>query len=373
MKFVASAKAFSDAITAVSRVVESRNSYPILANVLVTAEADGKVSLRATDLDIEITLDFEAKVETAGQTTVPAKTLESILRKFEKSSDVTFELSGENAVTVKAGRSRFSLQTLSPDSFPDLKSGEFTHHFDIAGADLRRLIDKTSFAISTEETRYYLNGIYLHTIQDGDLVLRGVATDGHRMARCQVPAPDGAIDMPGIIIPRKTVAEISKLIAKAETVGVEISDTKIRVTVGGVALLSKLVQGTFPDYERVTPKNNNKHAVASKADLSKALDRVSTLASDRGGKAVKMTIAGGNLTLEVSNPDHGTATEEMAVKFDPEEAFDIGFNARYLADILGIIDGFDVRFELNDAGSPTILRSDGDDGSFLAVLMPMRV
>ncbi|MHB1086750.1 MAG: DNA polymerase III subunit beta [Minisyncoccota bacterium] len=371
MKFIAPARAFSDAITAVSRVVENRNTYPILANVLLSADSDGKVSLRATDLDIEVTLGFEAKVESPGQTTVPAKTLDGILRKLDKAWDVTFEVTGENAATVKAGRSRFSLQTMSPDSFPDLKSGEFTHRFDLAGVDLRRIIDKTSFAISTEETRYYLNGIYLHTIQDGDLVLRGVATDGHRMARCQVPAPDGAVDMPGIIIPRKTVAEIAKLIAKVETVGVEVSVNKIRVTVGGVALLSKLIEGTFPDYLRVTPPLSNTIAEVDAKALAAALDRVSTVASERGGKAVKFSLKDGLLELEVSNPDHGTSQEDMAVEWGGGP-LEIGFNARYASDVLSVLSGKTVKISLTDAGAPARLFTDDDPGT-LVVLMPMRV
>lgn len=372
MKFTSNAKAFSDAVTAVSRVVENRNTYPILANVLIKAEAD-RVSLRATDLDIEISLSFEAAVENGGQTTVPARTLSDILRKMDKGAEVLFEVTDDAHAIVKSGRSRFSLATLSPDSFPDLKQGNFARNFDMPAADLRKIIAKTSFAISTEETRYYLNGIYLHAPDVKPPVLRGVATDGHRMARCGVALPDGAAGLTGIIIPRKTVTELAKLIEKVETVGVAISDSKILVTVGNVSLLSKLIEGTFPDYERVTPKNNNKHAIVSKSELDKALDRVSTLASDKGGKAVKLSLKDGLLGLEVTNPDHGTATEEIAVQFDPGETFEIGFNGSYLANCLDVLAGKETRFEFGDAGSPTILRSADADDDTLLVLMPMRV
>lgn len=374
MKFVANAAAFANALSAVTRVVESRNTYPILANVHLTAEAD-KVVLRATDLDIEITRTLDANVEVGGVTTVPARTLEAIIKKMGKDWEVTVESAGENNVAVKAGRSRFSLATLSPDSFPDLKAGQFSHRFEMPAADLRLIIDKTSFAISTEQTRYYLNGIYFHVVgSPGAYVLRGVATDGHRMARCEVAVPDGAIGMPAAIVPSKTISEIGRLIEKiAGDVAVELSDTKLRIAVGDSVLLTKLIEGTYPDYDRVTPKSNNKHAIVSKTEIEKALDRVSTLATDRGGKAVKLGFADGLLKLEVTNSDHGSATEEMAVQFDPEEALEVGFNTKYLADILRVIDGADVRLELQDGGSPAVLRSDTGDGSFLAVLMPMRV
>lgn len=371
MKFTATAKAFSDAISTASRIVENRNTYPILANIHLTAESD-RVTLRATDLDIEITLGFEANVESPGVTTIPAKTAADVLRKYDKAADVSFELAEDgNQATVKSGRSRISLATLSPDSFPDLKAGGSNQRWEIAATDLKRLIDKTSFAISTEETRYFLNGIFLHVVEGN---LRAVATDGHRLARCDCPAPDGADGMPGIIIPRKTVAEIAKLIDKTDAaIIVEVSDTKLRVTTPGVTLLSKLIEGQFPDYDRVVPKNNDKRAVIDKSSLMRALDRVSTLASDRGGKAVKMALTSDAVTLEVSNPDHGSATEELAATFDQAEPFQIGFNARYLSDILATIDGDTIAVDLNDAGSPTLITAEGGDGTLTTVLMPMRV
>lgn len=372
MKFSIERAVFAKALSHVTRVVERRNTYPILANVVLAADPDGRLSLRATDLDIEITEPVTATVSEPGITTVPGHMLSEIIRKMPDGAEITFEETDHSSV-VKAGRSRFNLAGLSPDSYPELKSGEFTHSFEIPAKDLARIIAKTAFAISTEETRFYLNGVYLHTVEDmGEMALRAVATDGHRLARCQCPAPDGAVGMPGIIVPRKTVGEIAKLIDGAETVLVEISTNKIRLTINQTVLTSKLIEGQFPDYQRVMPKENNKHAIVAKTELDKALDRVATMASERGGKAVKLTLAEGNLTLEVSNPDHGAATEEMAVQFDPSERMEIGFNAKYLADVLHVLDGDDVRLELKEAGDPALLRSDGDDGSFLAVLMPMR-
>lgn len=358
----------------VHRVVERRNTYPILANVLLKA-ADGSLDLRATDLDIEVTESVPAMVGQAGTTTVPAHTLYEIVRKLADGAEVRLENEGTEQLLVSSGRSRFHLACLSPDSFPDLKSGTFTHTFQIGAAVLRELIERTQFAISNEETRYYLNGIYLHTLEvNGEPTLRAVATDGHRMARAEAPAPVGAKGMPGIIVPKKTVSEVQKLLDGAEPeaeVQVEVSDTKIRVTLGSVVLLSKLIEGTFPDYERVTPKNNDKQMNVDKASFATAVDRVSTIASDRGGKAVKLSMREGQLELSVTNPDHGTASEELAVEFEPE-SFEIGFNARYLLDIIGQIRSDNAVFLFNDAGSPTLVREEGD-AKALYVLMPMRV
>jgi DNA polymerase-3 subunit beta len=356
----------------VHRVVERRNTYPILANVLLKA-ADGKLDLRATDLDIEVTESVPAMVGTAGTTTVPAHTLYEIVRKLSDGAEVRLETEGGEQMLISSGRSRFHLACLSPDSFPDLKSGTFTHRFNMPAASLRELIERTQFAISSEETRYYLNGIYVHTLEAAGVpILRAVATDGHRMARAEVEAPEGSKGMPGIIVPKKTVSEVQKLLESADgEVEVEVSDTKIRFVLDGVVLLSKLIEGTFPDYERVTPKNNDKAMHVDRATFATAVDRVSTIASDRGGKAVKLSMRDGQLELSVTNPDHGTATEELPVEFETE-TFEIGFNARYLLDIIGQIRSENAVFLFNDAGSPTLVREDGD-AKALYVLMPMRV
>ena len=356
----------------VHRVVERRNTYPILANVLIKA-ADGGIDLRATDLDIEVTESVPGMVATPGTTTVPAHTLYEIVRKLADGSEVRLETTGADQMQISSGRSRFNLACLSPDSFPDLKSGSFSHTFTIPAPALRELIERTQFAISNEETRYYLNGIYMHTLESGgQKVLRAVATDGHRMARAETEAPAGADGMPGIIVPKKTVGEVQKLLESAEgEVTVEVSDTKIRFTLDGIVLLSKLIEGTFPDYDRVTPKNNDKQMNVDRASFATAVDRVSTIASDRGGKAVKLSVKDGNLELSVTNPDHGTASEELAVEFEPE-SFEIGFNARYLLDIIGQIRSDNAVFQFNDAGSPTLVKEDGEARA-LYVLMPMRV
>jgi DNA polymerase-3 subunit beta len=356
----------------VHRVVERRNTIPILANVLVKADR-GKLSLKATDLDLEVTDSTAAEVSPGGSTTVPAHMFYEIVRKLPDGAQIILEGSGDRAVlSLRAGRSRFTLQTLPESDFPDLAAGEMSHSFKVAAADLKRLIDKTQFAISTEETRYYLNGIYLHSAGTAKAeMLRAVATDGHRLAQVELPLPQGAAGMPGIIVPRKTVGEVQRLIETGEgDVAIELSAGKIRFTIGNVVLTSKLIDGTFPDYARVIPANNDKSLIVDKTDFEAAVDRVSTVSSERG-RAVKLSITGGRLVLSVTNPDSGSATEEIEVEYEADP-LDIGFNSRYLLDIAAQIEGEVAVLKLADPGSPTLIQ-DKDAKGALYVLMPMRV
>jgi DNA polymerase-3 subunit beta len=353
-------------------VVERRNTIPILANVLVRAEKSA-LSLKATDLDLEVIESIAAEVAPAGSTTVPAHMFYEIVRKLPEGSQVVLESSSDRAVlAVRAGRSRFTLQTLPESDFPDLAAGDMTHKFALAGADLKRLIDKTQFAISTEETRYYLNGIYLHVAGSGkSQTLRAVATDGHRLAQTDLPVPAGAAGMPGVIVPRKTVTEVQRLIEDSGAeVGIELSSAKIRFSIGDVVLTSKLIDGTFPDYARVIPSGNDKELVIDKKDFEAAVDRVSTVSSERG-RAVKLSLSSGKLILSVTNPDSGSATEEIEVDYDGDP-IDIGFNSRYLLDIAAQLDGEVAVLRLADPGSPTLIEDKDAKGS-LYVLMPMRV
>ncbi|MBX3523876.1 MAG: DNA polymerase III subunit beta [Xanthobacteraceae bacterium] len=352
----------------VHRVVERRNTIPILANVLLRA-GKSSVELKATDLDLEIVETAPGEGKTTGSTTVPAHMIYDIVRKLPEGAQVELQSASDGTqLQVRAGRSKFTLQALPETDFPDLAAGEMTHSFNIAAADLKRLIDRTQFAISTEETRYYLNGIYLHAIDDK---LRAVATDGHRLAQAEIKAPKGAKGMPGVIVPRKTVAEVQRLIDDAgEEVKVELSATKIRFSLGNAVLTSKLIDGTFPDYGRVIPAGNDKTLVVDKSEFMSAVDRVSTVSSERG-RAVKLALTDGKLTLSVINPDSGSATEELEVEYGAE-ALDIGFNGRYLLDILQQIEGEKARLKLADPGSPTLLE-DMETAGALYVLMPMRV
>ncbi|HEY2531642.1 MAG TPA: DNA polymerase III subunit beta [Xanthobacteraceae bacterium] len=356
----------------VHRVVERRNTMPILANVLLRAD-HAKLSLKATDLDLEVTDAIAAEVALPGSTTVAAHMFYDIVRKLPEGAQIILESSEDRAaLAIRAGRSRFALQTLPESDFPDLASGEMTHKFVLKAADLKQLIDKTQFAISTEETRYYLNGIYLHAAGTAKApTLRAVATDGHRLAQMEIALPPGAVRMPGIIVPRKTVGEVQRLLEDGDAeVSVELSATKIRFIVGEVILTSKLIDGTFPDYGRVIPLNNDKELVVDKKEFEAAVDRVSTVSSERG-RAVKLSLSGGRLLLSVTNPDSGSANEELEVEYEAEP-IDIGFNSRYLLDIATQIESEAAVLKLADPGSPTLIQ-DKDPRGALYVLMPMRV
>ena len=367
-------------LTHVHRVVERRNTIPILSNVLIRAEG-GQLKLKATDLDLEVSEAVPAMVEEPGATTVPAHMIYDIVRKLPDGAQVELATRPDGAtLDIRSGRSKFALQMLPGQDFPALTAGTFTHRFQLPAADLKRLVDRTWFAISTEETRYYLNGIYFHAVTvNGDLKFRAVATDGHRLAQAEMVAPHGCEGMPGIIVPRKTVGEIQKLVdAPDAEVTVELSDSKIRLTFaakgeeasGGIVLTSKLIDGTFPDYGRVIPQGNDKEMKVDRDEFAAAVDRVSTIASERG-RAVKLAVGEGKLVLSVTNPDSGSATEELAVEYD-DEALDIGFNSRYLLDIASQLETDTAVFRLADPGSPTLIQDLGSQNA-LYVLMPMRV
>jgi DNA polymerase-3 subunit beta len=360
------------ALSHVTSVVERRTTIPILSNVMLKASGDA-LMFKATDLEREVSESVAAKVSTPGTLTVPAHVLHDIVRKLPEGAEIEMKRDGDKErLTITSGHSRFSLQTLSAEDFPDLAVGEIGHEFTIEAGDLKRLIDKTRFAISTEETRYYLNGIYLHAVENGKVkALRAVATDGHRLAQVDHELPEGAAGMPGVIVPRKTVVELQKLLeGDAGVISIGVSDTKIRFEFGGVVLTSKLIDGTFPDYGRVIPADNDKILQVDGKRFAEAVDRVSTISTEKS-RAVKLNLDDGRLTLSVTNPDSGSATEELSVSYG-SSPIEIGFNARYLLDITSQLDGAEATFALADSGSPTLVR-DADDDKAIYVLMPMRV
>ena len=356
----------------VQSVVERRNTLPILSNVLIEASSAGTVKLMATDLDLQVVESMRAvSVDVPGAITVSAHLLFDIARKLQDGSQVSLEVS-ESRMAVKAGRSRFSLPTLPRDDFPSIVEGDLPTSFELPAATLAELIDRTRFAISTEETRYYLNGIFFHVTDDE---LRAAATDGHRLARYTMKKPDGADGMPDVIVPRKCVAELRKLLEESldTNVLIDLSASKVRFTLGGengVVLTSKLIDGTFPDYSRVIPTGNDKLLRLDPRSFYEGVDRVATIATEKT-RAVKVALENDKVTLSVTSPDNGTAAEELPADFKAE-GFEIGFNANYLKDILSQIDGDTVELHLADAGAPTLIRKD-EKSPALYVLMPMRV
>ena len=351
----------------VQSVVERRNTIPILSNVLLEASADGALRLMATDLDLQIDESVPAAVDQPGSTTVSAHTLFDIARKLPEGAQVSIS-AADGRMAIVAGRARFSLGTLPRDDFPVIAEGDLPTKFELPAETLKQIIDKTRFAISTEETRYYLNGIFLH-VADG--ALKAAATDGHRLARVTVEQPHGTDAMPDVIVPRKCIAELRKLLDEIDgSVGVSLSGSKIRFDLGSAILTSKLIDGTFPDYTRVIPTANDKILKIDPKSFMEGVDRVSTIATEKT-RAVKMALGRDKVTLSVTSPENGTAAEEVPGDYAAAE-FEIGFNSRYLLDILGQIGTDIVEVHLADAAAPTLIR-ENDKSPALYVLMPMRV
>ena len=372
MKLTIERAALLKSLNHVQSVVERRNTIPILSNVKIEGQ-NGQVSFNATDMDLDIVEAAAADVTRPGATTASAHTLYEIVRKLPEGSQVELELVGDDGqLTLRSGRSKFVLAALPVEDYPMMSGGDLPFTFTLAADELRTLIDRTRFAISSEETRYYLNGIYLHGATSGGVpVLRAVATDGHRLARVEVPLPKGATGIPGVIVPRKAVAELRKLLDETTMdVTVSLSDSKIRFAFDDAVLTSKLIDGTFPDYERVIPADNDKVLEVDCRAFAQAVDRVSAISSEKS-RAIKLSVEKGGLTLSATSPESGSAIEELEAAYD-SSPLEIGFNSRYLLEIMAQIEGDAARFAMADSGSPTVVR-EVTDSSAVYVLMPMRV
>ncbi|MBI1328254.1 MAG: DNA polymerase III subunit beta [Alphaproteobacteria bacterium] len=361
------------ALSRVQGIVEKRNTIPILSNVLLEA-ADGQLSLTSTDMDILAKETIAADIQAAGATTVPAHMFYDMIRKLPEGAQVSLLQDAKSGqVHVVSGSVNFSLSYLPAEDFTVLAEGDLSHSFTLPAKQCRALLDKARFAMSTEETRYYLNGIYLHEAKaDGNgAVLRSVSTDGHRLARIEIPLPSGAQGMPGVIIPRKAVNELKRILEEhGSDIKVSLSENKILFTVKQTALLSKLIDGTFPDYERVIPSKNEKILEVDAASLIAAVDRVSTISSEKT-KGVKLSLAPGKLTLITNSPESGHAEEVIDVSY-AADTMEIGFNSRYMLDMLSQLEGDTAQFLLADSTSPALMRDPADVGA-LYVIMPMRV
>jgi DNA polymerase-3 subunit beta len=378
MEFSAKRDDLSKTLGHVQSIVEKRAAIPVLANVKITANDDNTLELLATDMDICIEDRITAQVKNKLCTTVPASTLYEIVRKISDNSDVKFiiESQTEDLIKIQVGSSEFSLPTIKADEFPSFEDAANTLRFRMSSEILRVLLAKTRHAISNEETRYYLNGIYLHTTtsKDGSPVLRAVATDGHRLALAQTVQPDGAESMPGIIIPKKAVAEVIKILdGFVGEVDIALSSNKIIFYIGSSIITSKLIDGKFPDYERVIPKNNDKTLKVSKKDLNNAIDLVISVSNDRT-KAVKFGVSSSKLVISATSEMNGNAKgeQEVNVEFDSHDSLNIGFNSRYVLDALSAIDGDTVIMSMSGNLGAVIAR-DTDDDNFNYILMPMQV
>jgi DNA polymerase-3 subunit beta len=371
LQFTIERGALLKALGHVQTVVEKRGTIPVLANVKIEAKGE-EVRLTATDMDIALVEKVPAQVGDAGSCTVPAHTLYDIVRKLADGAQIEFATKGEGKVSIRSGASKFMLASLPVEDFPVMAEGDLASSFTLTTAECQALIEKPAFAMSTEETRYYLNGIYLHTGGSADAqFLRAVATDGHRLARVDVGLPAGAAGMPGVIIPRKTIQEIRKLLEGGEgDVHISLSDTKIRFICGSAVLVSKLIDGNFPDYERVIPSGNDKLMEVDCGKFKEAVDRVSVIASERS-RGIRLSLDKGKLTLSASSAEAGTASEDLDITY-AAGPIDIGFNSRYVLEMMSQLEGETGQFLFNDSASPVLVRDTGDVGA-LYVIMPMRV
>ncbi|MBQ8465490.1 MAG: DNA polymerase III subunit beta [Alphaproteobacteria bacterium] len=372
MKFIIERATLLKTLSHVQSIVEKRNTIPVLSNVKIEALADG-ISFKATDMDTEITEIVDAKIQEQGATTAPAHMLYDIVRKLSDGSEIELTFPDDKGqLTISSGKSKFSLSCIGVEDFPVISGDALPINFIMTVNELKSVIDRTKFAVSTEETRYYLNGIYMHAKTTGATsVLRIVATDGHRLACVESPLPQGAENLNGVIIPRKTIAEIRKLLddTSVEEAKISMSDNKVRFTLEDVTLTSKLIDGTYPDYERVIPTDNDKSLEVSVKDLATAVDRVSVVAERT--RAIKMITGNNHVIITTSSPELGSAQEELDASY-AGEVLEIGYNFRYLLDILAEITGEKVKISFADASSPSVIH-DISDSSAVFVLMPMRV
>lgn len=351
----------SKLLAKVTAVVEKRNTIPILANVVLYAT--DCLQAMATDLDIEITASAPATVTTPGETTVSAQMLADIVKSLANGALVTLEYA-DNWLHISAGRFKSKLATMHVRDYPVIATSEYDVNFDIPAMELKRLFDKTKFAMSTEEARYYLQGVYLH---HADGKMKTVATDGHRLALAEYAGHNA--EFPGVIVPRKSVLLIIQA-AELGEVSVGISATKIKVQSGSTVIVSKVIDGAFPDYTRIIPKQNNNKATVAAAELKAASSRVALVSSERA-RSVKFDLSAAGLALSVKGSNGDEATDEVAADYDGEP-LQIGFNVAYLAEALAMCNGDDVLIELNGSGDPGVFRP-SDDAGAMFILMPMRV
>ncbi len=375
MEIKASSSDLLKALNHIHGIVEVRHTLPILSNIVLSAD-NNELSLSSTNLDIFCSDKIDAEIMTSGEISVPAITFFEIVKRLPSGSDVILSMADDDTeLVLKCGRSKFNLSTLKTEDFPILSDKDLSTYFVISADELSRMIDKTKFAISNEETRYYLNGIFFHKAESNSIkFLRAVATDGHRLAQYDIPLPQGADEITGIIIPKKTVFELRKVLDDADgDVSVSLNENKIKFSFNNLKIISKVIDGTFPDYTKVIPQNNDKKFKTNNSELKNAIDRVSAVAinEETKSKAIKLTIENNKLNLSVESQSKGSAKEEIDISYSSEKV-DIGFNSRYLLDICNEVDGDEIDVNLLDSISPAIILDKTDENLFF-VLMPMRI
>jgi DNA polymerase-3 subunit beta len=370
MKFEISKSVILKALSNVNGAVEKRNTIPVLLNVKIEA-TNGRVNLTATDMDIVIISSSLANVNEDGSTTVPAQLFYDIVRKIPDGVNINISLSEDKTnAKIIYGKSKFTLPCLDPSEFPVLSEGEMTVDFNIKSSELIKIIDKTRFAISSDETRFYLNGLFLHAVKtEKGAQIRGIATDGHRLALASSDQCSLKEEISGVIIPRKTVNEIRKIIEGNEETQLAFSKAKIKVKSGSAVIISKLIDGEFPDYDKVIPKGNNEIVKVKRKLMFDAVDRVATIATDKN-KSIKFVASDDKIMLQVTTNDGGDADEEIDAQFKGE-TIETGFNSKYLLEILGQINQEFININLKDGNAPALINT--EDNSGLYVIMPVRI
>lgn len=375
MEFKINSTDLLKALSHIHGIVEVRHTLPILSNIILEAK-DDKLILSSTNLDIYCSDKIKAEVLQSGEVSVSAVTFFEIIKRLPSGSEVLMIMEeGENEIRLTCGRSKFNLSTLKTDDFPIISDSDLSTNFVLSADELIRIIDKTKFAVSNEETRYYLNGIFLHKAERNSIqFLRAVATDGHRLAQYDIPLPQGAEDITGIIIPKKTIYELRKVLDDANgDVSVSLNENKIKFSFNDLKVVSKVIDGTFPDYTKVIPQKNDKNFKTNNSDLKNAIDRVSAVAANEESKskAIKFCIENNSLSLSVESQSKGSANEMIDVNYSGDKV-DIGFNSKYIIDICNEVDGEEVDISLLDSVSPAIILDKTDENLFF-VLMPMRI
>lgn len=365
MKVSAARETILKPLQTVVGVVERRQTMPILSNVLLTAEGN-KLAITATDLEVEMVAETEVKVDAKGEITVPGRKLHDIYRALPEASTVEMTLSGDR-LTVKAGRSRFTLSTLRAADFPTVDEIAAKQTLRVKRSDLRRLVEKTHFSMAQQDVRYYLNGLLLETEKKR---LRAVATDGHRLALSEVDLLGAATRDEQLIVPRKGVLELSRLLEGEGEVELALGANHIRVQLDGIRLTSKLIDGRFPEYGRVVPSQPKNVVKADRNLLRQALQRTAILSNEKY-RGVRLELSPNNVVLQANNPEQEEAVESLEVEYSGD-TMEIGFNVNYLLDALAAVDSEQVEFGVTDANSSCLIREPGGDSTKF-VVMPMRL
>ncbi len=365
MKFTAPREILLKPLQAIIGVVERRQTMPILANVLLVAKND-QLLVTATDLEVELVASADADVESEGEITLPGRKLLDICRALPDGVTVSVAVKGDR-VQVQSRRSRFNLSSLPASEFPTVEDIQASQSFSLPREAAERLLEKTHFAMAQQDVRYYLNGMLLET---GDHYLRAVATDGHRLALCEVAVPDQTLAAQQVIVPRKGVIELQRLLDGSGDLTINIGSNHIRIQLDGIRFTSKLIDGRFPEYERVIPQDPPNVLTADRGTLRHALQRAAILSNEKY-RGIRLDIKDSGVVIQAHNPEQEEAEEEVEVEYSGED-IEIGFNVNYLLDALAAVESESVKLGLMDNNSSCLVTDlDRDDSKF--VVMPMRL